>query len=450
MENGRTFRRRSLVRIVSFTLAALVALSAAAVSGYAAASNSRTSIEYSYQRALGELSDYVNNITLSLEKGKYASTEKQLQGLSGKLLRETGYAKVALNQLPVEGTELSATYKFLSQLGSFCASLSNRVAEGGTITEEELALMDQLTGYAAQISDHLSSMESALDNGELSFAELTQSVRASSEAEAVSSGLDNGFREMEEGFEDYPTLIYDGPFSDHILQQSPRLTEGRDVLSAEAALEKAKAFTGNDSLTLAEETGGNLPCYRFEADTLTISITQAGGYTDYFYNSREMGEAVLTADQALEIARDALNSLAPGEYAGRYYSISGGVLTANFAAKQGDVVLYPDLVKVGVALDTGEILSFDGRGYIMNHKERTLSEPALTREQAQAVLSPRLTVKSSGLALIPTDSLGETLCWEFFCDGEDGDQVLVYINVENGMEEEILILLEDEMGVLSM
>ena len=122
MENGRTFHRRSLVRIVSFTLAALVALSAAAVSGYAAASNSRTSIEYSYQRALGELTDYVNNITLALEKGKYASTEKQLQGLSGKLLRETGYAKVALNQLPVEGTELSATYKFLSQLGSFCAS----------------------------------------------------------------------------------------------------------------------------------------------------------------------------------------------------------------------------------------------------------------------------------------------------------------------------------------
>ncbi len=121
MENGRTFHRRSLVRIVSFTLAALVALSAAAVSGYAAASNSRTSIEYSYQRALGELTDYVNNITLALEKGKYASTEKQLQGLSGKLLRETGYAKVALNQLPVEGTELSATYKFLSQLGAASA-----------------------------------------------------------------------------------------------------------------------------------------------------------------------------------------------------------------------------------------------------------------------------------------------------------------------------------------
>ena len=33
---------------------------------------------------------------------------------------------------------------------------------------------------------------------------------------------------------------------------------------------------------------------------------------------------------------------------------------------------------------------------------------------------------------------------------EDDDQVLVYINAENGMEEEILILLEDETGVLSM
>lgn len=102
-------------------------------------------MEYSYQRALGELTDYVNNINIALEKGKYASTEKQLQGLSNKLWRETGYAKSALNQLPVNGTELSATYKFLSQLGSFCVALSNRVSEGGTITEEESALMDQLT-----------------------------------------------------------------------------------------------------------------------------------------------------------------------------------------------------------------------------------------------------------------------------------------------------------------
>lgn len=199
-------------------------------------------------------------------------------------------------------------------------------------------------------------------------------------------------------------------------------------------------------MTLAEETGGNLPCYRFEADTLTVSITKAGGYTDYFYNSREIGEATLTAEQALEAAREAIQKMAPGEYTNRYYSISGGVLTANFAAKQGDTVLYPDLIKVGVAMDTGEVLSFDGRGYIMNHTDRALSEPALTLEAAQAVLSPRLTVKSSGLALIPDNSLGETLCWEFSCEGEDDDQVLVYINAENGMEEEILILLEDETG----
>lgn len=103
MENGTTFHRRSVIRIVSFTLAALLALSAAAIGGYAAANRSRTSMEYSYQRALGELTDYVNNINIALEKGKYASTEKQLQGLSNKLWRETGYAKSALNQLPVNG-----------------------------------------------------------------------------------------------------------------------------------------------------------------------------------------------------------------------------------------------------------------------------------------------------------------------------------------------------------
>lgn len=78
-------------------------------------------MEYSYQRALGELTDYVNNINIALEKGKYASTEKQLQGLSNKLWRETGYAKSALNQLPVNGTELSAP---INSCPSWAASAS--------------------------------------------------------------------------------------------------------------------------------------------------------------------------------------------------------------------------------------------------------------------------------------------------------------------------------------
>ncbi len=451
METAKKFSRRSLIRVISFTAAVIVALSAAAISGYAAAYQNRTTMEYSYQRALSELNEYVNNITIALDKGKYANTSKQLQSLSSKLWRETGSAKSALSQLPVSGEEMTATYKFLSQLGSFCVTLSNRVAEGGTITEEEAALFRQLTQYANEVSDHLAVMESQVENGTLELGEVQAAMKTTGDAQVEQiSGLDDGFRELEEGFEDYPTLIFDGPFSDHVQQQEPKYLAGMEGISMESALVRAETLVGVTGLSYAGETGGNLPCHRFEKDSLTVSITKTGGTLDYFLNSREIGEATLTPGQAQSLAHDALASYIEGDFKPSYYSINGGVLTANFAAVQDGVTLYPDLVKIGVAMDNGEIVSYDGRGYLMNHTERSLPAPALDHEKAREAVSPRLSIESESTAVIPHNGLSEKLCYEFACTGEDGEHVLVYINVQTGMEEEILILLEDEGGTLVM
>lgn len=76
-----TISRRGMVRLVSYTAALVVALSVAAAGGYAAANRYRTTIEYGYQRALGELSEYISNLDITLQKGRYATTENQLQGL---------------------------------------------------------------------------------------------------------------------------------------------------------------------------------------------------------------------------------------------------------------------------------------------------------------------------------------------------------------------------------
>ena len=52
------------------------------------------------------------------------------------------------------------------------------------------------------------------------------------------------------------------------------------------------------------------------------------------------------------------------------------------------------------------------------------------------------------LALIPTEGEYEVLCHEFKCQAEDGSHVLIYVNAENGRQERILLLLEDENGSL--
>lgn len=74
---------------------------------------------------------------------------------------------------------------------------------------------------------------------------------------------------------------------------------------------------------------------------------------------------------------------------------------------------YPDLVKVGVALDTGDVVSFESEGYLMNHGDRTLPAPAVSEAEAAAQVDGSLTVLAHQLALIPTGGEYEVLCHEF-------------------------------------
>ena len=131
-----------------------------------------------------------------------------------------------------------------------------------------------------------------------------------------------------------------------------------------------------------------------------------------------------------------------------YYEIADNILTANFAAVQGDFTLYTDLIKVSVAMDDGGIVSFDARGYLTNHYERELPTPKLTAEEARNSVSSILEVQSTRMALIPSDGDNELYCYEFRCQEEDGRDILVYINCETGQEEQILILLTSESGTL--
>jgi len=84
----------------------------------------------------------------------------------------------------------------------------------------------------------------------------------------------------------------------------------------------------------------------------------------------------------------------------------------------------------------------------MNHRQRELSAPLLSVETARQLLSPTLTVLSHQLAVIPTSGQYELLCHEFLCQTREGSHILVYINAQNGHEEKLLLLQEDENGTL--
>ena len=418
------------IAAIVFVSALVLTLGGTTVAGYTSANKYRTQLNYNYTRAINDLNGCVENIETTLNKAVYANTATQQNGLAAKLMRETSIAKASVAVLPTTGNSLDKVSKFITQAGDFAMSLSAKVSAKQKITDKEYQTMQELEKYAKTLRGSLLGIQPNLETPEFTAA----------------------LEKTASDFTDFPTLIYDGPFSDHINQMKPKLIQGKKEILQGNAQNTAAEFLSvtQDKLAHTQDTAGNLPTYNFTGNSgaVRISVTKAGGYISNMTNSREVNAENLTYEDAAKKAREFLKSRDIVNMKESYYVINDGICTINYAYMQGDIVCYPDLIKVLVALDNGEIVGFDSVGYIMNHTDRNLS-PKLTADQAQKNVSSHLKVQKRGLALIPTPGLNEVLCYEFSCTGQDSDRVLVYINANTGFEEQILILQSTDNGVLT-
>ena len=225
------------------------------------------------------------------------------------------------------------------------------------------------------------------------------------------------------------------------------------IMYSAEALEKAAAITGLSAQELSDQgdTAGNLPCYNFGNEEVSISITKQGGYLHYLMNSRIPEGSAISPEDAVAIGSQWLEQQGYDSMQESYYEINSNRITINYAyAQNGSILCYPDLIKLTVALDNGEVLEVEASGYLVSHQQRLELTPALTAEQAAQSLSQLLTVENSRLTVIPTSGQNEVFCWEFSCASQKEEQVLVYVNAQTGAEEQILVVYTDENGTLTM
>jgi hypothetical protein len=113
---------------------------------------------------------------------------------------------------------------------------------------------------------------------------------------------------MEEEFPETPSLIYDGPFSSHILGLTPKMLEGAADVTQEEALAKAADFMDINpkSIKFSGERGGNLPVYMFYANadggTVSVEVSKKGGYVVDAFNSLSRRAVVMEAKDASNLA----------------------------------------------------------------------------------------------------------------------------------------------------
>ncbi|SDN58825.1 germination protein YpeB [Acetanaerobacterium elongatum] len=446
--------RRAKVRTVSLLTVLFLIMGGFIVRGYAQAKDYRTQLEYTYQRALVDLGGNVTEISATLNKSVYAGTPAQLTQLSSKLLRDCDAAKANLSQLPTSAFHLDGTNKFISQAGEYASSLTRKISTSQDVTDTEKQNLLKLLNYAKELEKTINAMKDDIDRGNMDIGKVFQAAKEEGDVTAKEPSVTSGFQTVEENMQGYPTLIYDGPYSDHILEKEPVLLKDAKTVTREDARKRAAWALYASPADLKDDTdeNGRMPAYCFIYGSSNISMTKQGNVISYMVNSRAVSEGKLSIKQAGIKAGEYLRRLGIENMVQSYYDTANNICTFNYAYDQNGVVCYPDLIKVGVALDNGEIVSFESRGFITNHKEkRDLPKPKITEEQAKAVISKRLKAGKVRLAVIPSIGLNEVFAYEIRCKGLDDNQnVLVYVNAVTGAEEQILILVETETGVLTI
>ncbi len=443
--------RRTVVRLLSFSLAVILVLGILAFQNLKRAQTAERQLEYQYLKSIDDLGNYLENIEAALTKTIYSGTPASMTSLTSKIWREAGFAKECVSTLPMSELNLEKTYKFLSQLGDYTVSLSKEVAQGHQLTKQERDNLVQMKEYATKFLQQVLVTQDGVRTGAISFQEVKHDA-GSATAVSGQESFSDGFLETEDGFTSYPTLIYDGPFSDHILEKEPEMTKNaQEITKEEGKKIAAKALnTSVDKIVDDTDEEGNMPSYCFAGQDTNLAVTKQGGLLSYLIQNRAVETQDATPDECVEAALDYLNTLGISNMKKTYYEIADNILTLNFAAQQGDVTCYTDLIKVSVAMDNKEILKYDARGYITNHKEREDLTAELSIEEAQKSLSPLLRVEQCNLTVIPTSGQNEVLCYEFKCHSEEDENILVYVNAKTGAEENLLLLSISENGTLTI
>ena len=186
-----------------------------------------------YNSNFYELVDYIQNVETYLSKSTISTSSTHSAETLTYLWREANLAQTYLSELPIQSQELENTSKFLNQVSDYSYALSRKNIKGEDLTEEELKNLEELHSYSLELENTLNELALELENGALSWKDLTKKDNGQF-AQSVSSSLDI-FDQLEQNFHEYSGLIYDGAFSEHLTSSNPKMIKGDEISEEDAS-----------------------------------------------------------------------------------------------------------------------------------------------------------------------------------------------------------------------
>ncbi|NMD70298.1 germination protein YpeB [Bacillus sp. DNRA2] len=400
--------------------------------------------ENNYQRAFHDL---VYNVDLLHDKIGTTLAMNSRQSLSPALAevwRLTSQAHSEVGQLPLTLLPFNKTEEFLAQIGDFSYQTAIRDLEKEPLNEKEYAALQGLYKQSSDIQDELREVQHLVLKNNLRWMDVEMALATGKEN--ADNTIIDGFKTVENTVDGYAETDF-GPAFINMQKKDEnfKYLKGKKI-SKQDAIETAKKYAGlGNDVQVKVESSGKDSDYGFfsvsvkdkkSSQEANMDVTKKGGYPIWFITSREVGTQKISLNDATNKAIEFLKQNGFENldlFESAQYDNTGAF---TFVSKENDVRIYPDAIRVKVALDDGQLIGFSANDYLKSHRSREIPAPKLTLEEARAKTNPNLKVMEDRLAVILNDLNQEVLCYEFL--GTLGDDTFrIYINSESGLEEKV-------------
>ncbi|MEG1963309.1 MAG: germination protein YpeB [Clostridia bacterium] len=403
-------------------------------------SNFKGITENLHQSAFYDLKTSVSNMENTLYKFDVNVCDSYCQSLLLNVVVNSEVATTSLQTL-VGNYDTTQLTRFTNIVGDYCKSLMHRLSYQEKLEDSDKTNLADMAVSCKEIGENLLQIQALLEEDK---SYILKNV------EVLEKTFTNYNSKLQELSATVPTLIYDGPFSDALQQKTPKALENLqdvDKTQAENILKQSKDIT---SIEYLGENESYIKQHRYKISAkngeATACISVKGGKLVSFNFYREITNPQLTEEQAIKKAEDFCVKIGLKNMKAVWCSNSSSSAYINLVPNVNNILFYPDMVKVKVAMDTGDIISYEASAYLYNHTKRTISQPQLSLEEAMAKFSKQ-NIEKSTLTLVPQNNNKEILCYEFFITTKE-QSFFVYINATTGKTENILHIVKSDRGNL--
>lgn len=420
----------------------------------------RNYLQGEYSKNLYELITNIENIEDNLGKSTVVNSKEQSMIIFQDIYSDATAANDKLNSLPIPVEVSQDTTKFLSQVGDYSYTLVKANSDGREINDEEYKTIERLEEQSNKLKTQLNNMLADINQGDIKWGEIRKKITSVMAVENQNF-VSEKFEEVKKQVVDYPALIYDGPFSDNVLDIKPKVNDLKEV-SEDEAKEIARTLLGKNEVANIEarkvEGNQKIPAYSFlvsmkdraKEENVVVEISKHGGKVIYLLDNRRYSAPSIDAKKAVDIGKKYLEKLGYKDMKETYNMNYEDNVIVNYVHIIDNTSIYPEQIKLKIALDDGSITGLEAEKYLVAFDaDRKIPTPKITEAEAANVVSKRLKVNGVKLAIVPTETNKEVLCYEFAGTNHNSDYI-VYVNAESGKTQKILKIINTPNGKLTI